>query len=87
MCKWWWKLENAEGPRQKFMWRKYLENSTVFSVGHKQKDLALWTDMLHVKEIYLCGRKMQVGNGTRTHFWGDSWCDSISLKQKIPCFI
>jgi hypothetical protein len=84
MCKWWWKLENAEGPRQKFMWRKYLENSTVFSVGHKQKDSALWTDMLHVKEIYLCGRKMQVGNGTRTHFWGDSWCDSISLKQKFP---
>jgi hypothetical protein len=35
MCKWWWKLENVEGPWQKFMWRKYLKNSTIFSVGHK----------------------------------------------------
>jgi hypothetical protein len=84
ICKWWWKLENVEDPWKKFMWRKYLENSTVFSVGHKQKDSVLWADMLHVKEIYLCGRKMQVGNGVRTHFWGDCWCDSISLKQKFP---
>jgi hypothetical protein len=40
--------------------------------------------MLHVKEIYLCGRKMQVGNGARTHFWGDSWCGPNSLKYQFP---
>jgi hypothetical protein len=66
------------------MWRKYLENSTIFSVSHKQKDSALWSDMLHVKEIYLCGRKMQVGNGARTHFWGDSWCGPNSLRHQFP---
>jgi hypothetical protein len=84
MCKWWWKLENADGPWQRFMWKKYLENTTIFAVGHKQKDSALWSDMLHVKDIYLCGRKMLVKDGTRTHFWGDCWCDSVSLKQKFP---
>jgi hypothetical protein len=43
------------------MWRKYLSNS-----------FALWADMLHIKDIYVSGRKMVVGDGKRTHFWGDS---------------
>jgi hypothetical protein len=38
MCKWWWKLENEDGPWQEFMWKKYLRNSCVYSATHKQKD-------------------------------------------------
>jgi hypothetical protein len=68
ICKWWWKLEEGVGPWQDFMWKKYLRNSGIYTAAHKQKDSALWSDMLHVKDLYLCGRKMQVGDGTRTHF-------------------
>jgi hypothetical protein len=52
--------------------------------AHKQKDYALWSDMLHIKDLYLCGRIMQVRDGTRTHFWGDSWCGHSSLKGGFP---
>jgi hypothetical protein len=45
------------------MWRKYLSNSCVFSASHGKKDSALWTDMLHIKDIYISGRKMAVGDG------------------------
>jgi hypothetical protein len=55
------------------MWKKYLHNSCIFSDSHKQKDSALWSDMLHNKKIYLGGGKMMVGDGKRTRFWGDSW--------------
>jgi hypothetical protein len=34
--------------------------------------------MLQVKNMYLYGRKVQVGNGVLSSFWGDSWC-SISF--------
>jgi hypothetical protein len=84
MCKWWWKLEDGVGPWQDFMWKKYLRNSGIYTAAHKQKDSALWSDMLHVKDLYLCGRKMQVGDGARTHFWGDSWCGHSPLKDKFP---
>jgi hypothetical protein len=84
ICKWWWKLEEGVGPWQDFMWKKYLRNSGIYTVIHKQKDSALWSDMLHVKDLYLYGRKMQVGDGTRTHFWGDSWCGHSPLKDKFP---
>jgi hypothetical protein len=80
MCKWWWKLEDGVGPWQDFMWKKYLINSGIYTA----EDSALWSDMLHVKDLYLCGRKMQVGDGTRTHFWGDSWCEHSPLKDKFP---
>ena len=62
MCKWWWKLETGDGPWQSFMKKKYLSDATVFGVSQKRKDSAFWTDMLAVKDIYLCGRKMVVTN-------------------------
>jgi hypothetical protein len=40
--------------------------------------------MLHVKDLYLCGRKMQVKYGSRPNFWGDCWCGSNSLKDRFP---
>jgi hypothetical protein len=34
--------------------------------------LRIPSDMLQVKNMYLCGRRMYVGNGALTSFWGDS---------------
>jgi hypothetical protein len=39
--------------------------------------------MLKVKDIYLSGRSMKVNDGNRTHFWGDTWCGPIPLKNKF----
>jgi hypothetical protein len=68
MCKWWWKLENENGPWQDFMRNKYLRGCGVFFAKHKPGDPPLWTDMLQIKKLYLCGRRMQVGNGSLTSF-------------------
>jgi hypothetical protein len=84
MCKWWWKLEHDSGPWQKFMWKKYLENSCVFSARHRPHESPLWTNMLKVKDLYLSGRSMNVRNGRRTHFWGDKCCGEIPFKDKFP---
>jgi hypothetical protein len=40
--------------------------------------------MLHVRDVYLCGRRMNVGNGCRTSFLGDAWCGHTPLKEKFP---
>jgi hypothetical protein len=34
------------------MWKKYLRNSGIYTVVHKQKDSALWSDMLHVIKTF-----------------------------------
>jgi hypothetical protein len=40
--------------------------------------------MLQVKHIYLKGRRMKVGNGRSTSFWGDAWCDQLPLVERFP---
>jgi hypothetical protein len=84
MCKWWWKLENGTSPWQNFMRQKYMRHGGVFYTKKKPGDSPLSTDMLHVKKIYLCGRRMKVGDGRDTSFWCDSWCDQIPLKDRFP---
>jgi hypothetical protein len=86
MCKWWWKLENDEGPWQNFMRRKYLGDAEIYFTRHRSGDSPLWSDMLHIRYIYLCGRRMVVGNGCRTSFLGDAWCGHSPLKDKFPEF-
>jgi hypothetical protein len=68
MCKWWWKLEKDEGSWQNFMRKKYLGDAGIYFTRHRRGDSPLWLDMLHIRDIYLCGRRMIVGNGCRTSF-------------------
>jgi hypothetical protein len=51
MCKWWWKLENDNGPSHDFMRNKYLRGSGVFFAKHRPGDSPLWADMLQIKKI------------------------------------
>jgi hypothetical protein len=37
-----------------------------------------------VKDLYLCGRRMQVSNGELTSFWGHAWCGHCPLKDSFP---
>jgi hypothetical protein len=44
----------------------------------------LSSDMMHVKDLYLTGRRMKVGNEKkRTSFSGDSWPINSPLKDKF----
>jgi hypothetical protein len=65
------------------MRRKYMGSGDIYGIKHKSRDFAPWSDMLQYRDLYLCGRKMQIGNGKRTDFWGDSWCGFTPLKEKI----
>jgi hypothetical protein len=53
MCKWWWNLENCERAWQDFMRKKHLCNAGIYCVSHRSRDSVLWSDMLHIKAIYL----------------------------------
>jgi hypothetical protein len=48
------------------------------------KNSPLWNDLLKVRNIYLKGRSMVVGNGRSTSFWCDRWCGLVSLADKFP---
>jgi hypothetical protein len=57
MFKWWWRLEKEKGPWQDFMWRKYMPNAS-----QGQNNSVLWSEMLHINDIYLSWRKMLIGD-------------------------
>jgi hypothetical protein len=57
MCKWWWKLESGAGPWQEFMRRKYLRGAGIFYFRKRPGDSPLWSDIMKVKSLYLCGKK------------------------------
>jgi hypothetical protein len=44
-------------------------------------------DILLIRELLLCGRKIQVGNGERPNFWGDAWCGFSPLKDKFQNYL
>jgi hypothetical protein len=50
------------------MCRKYLRGSGVFYSKNRLGDSPLGTDMQRIKDIYLAGRRMQVGDGRMTSF-------------------
>jgi hypothetical protein len=39
--------------------------------------------LIKIKELYLNGRSIQIGNGKDTDCWSDPWCGVISLKEKF----
>jgi hypothetical protein len=85
MCKWWWKIESDTGPWQHFMNVKYVKEAGVFYSKKKPGDSPLWIDMQKVKKnLYLSGRRMQVGDGKRTSLWCNAWCGLNPLKGNFP---
>jgi hypothetical protein len=81
LCKWWWKIENEEGLWQEVVRKKYKIKGGIVQLRTKQSNSSLWNDLLKIKDLYLKGRVMKIGNGRDTDFWRDSWCDSIPLKD------
>jgi hypothetical protein len=48
--------------------KKYLRDFGIYFAKHRSGDSPLWSDLLHIRDIYLCGRRMVVGNGCRPAF-------------------
>ena len=84
LAKWWWKLENGEGLWQDIVMAKYVKKQCLHNLKKKPGNSPSWNDLLKVKEFYLKGRIMIVGNGQSTDFWQDAWCGTMPLKEKFP---
>ena len=84
LCKWFWRLETEPGIWQEIIKYKYLKHKFVCTVKHRQSDSAIWHDLLKIRDVYLQGRKIIVGNGRKTLFWRDKWLYEKSLEVLFP---
>ena len=81
LSKWLWKLFNDSGPWQDFLWKKYLNKSTLGQVTVKNGDSHFWQGLMDVKKLFWPCCKIIVGNGARTRFWEDIWLRDKSLAE------
>ena len=84
LVKWWWKLETQEGLWQKIVKAKYLRNKTIASVRPRVSDSPCWKNLLKVKEIYFCGRRVILKRGDVARFWYDPWFQDTPLRISNP---
>jgi mannosylglycoprotein endo-beta-mannosidase len=83
LCKWWWKLEFEEGMWQEIVRKKYKIFQGISGLQRKPRNSSAWNDLLKVKQLYVKGRIMILGNGKRIDFWEDAWCGMVALKDKF----
>jgi hypothetical protein len=43
----------------------------------------VWNDLIEIKNLYLVGRLVKIGNDVDTDFWRDPWCGNIALREKF----
>jgi hypothetical protein len=84
LCRWWWKLENEEGIWQEIVRHKYMKNKWIAQLSYKASNSPVWNDLIKIKHYYTSGRVINLGNGKNVDFWNDSWCGSLSLKDRFP---
>ena len=77
-------MEACQGIWQTIVMKKYVKDKNIAQLKVKPVNSPVWNDLLKIKDIYLKGRVMCVGNGQFTDFLRDSWCGMISLKEKFP---
>jgi hypothetical protein len=83
LCKWWWKLENGEGLWQEIVKKKYKIKGGIATLRYNPNNSPVRNDLIRVKEYYLAGRQINIGNGLDTDFWRDPWCGPVALKEKF----
>lgn len=77
-------MENENGSWQTIVRHKYLRNKTIGEVKHRLGDSTIWTDLLKVKNIYLQGRSIKIGNGELTSSWNDVFLFDKPLSATAP---
>ena len=61
-----------------------MKNTCVLQVRHKSSNSPVWNDLIKVKNIYIKGRVLILGDGNNIDFWHDIWCRPLSLKDRFP---
>jgi hypothetical protein len=64
--------------------KKYLKKGMIGLLSKNPKNSPVCNDLLKVRNVYLKGRSMVVGNRKNTSFWHDRWCGLVSLADKFP---
>jgi hypothetical protein len=84
LCKWWWKLDTQQGLWQDIVKAKYLRNKIVASVQSRFNDSPCWKALLSMKDTYMAGRKVGVGNGDICRLWKDHFIGTSPLCEQFP---
>lgn len=61
-----------------------MKKEKILEVCHKINDSHIWNDLLKVKDIYLRGRSIKLGDGEKISFWKDTWLYDKPLNQLHP---
>lgn len=61
---------------------KYKVEGSIRLKTHRPTNSPMWNDLVKIKDIYLKGRMISIGNG-ETNFWEDSRCVLVSFKEKF----
>lgn len=77
------RLESESGLWQEIVKKKYIKDGCISQIKHRQTDSLVWSDLLKVRDLYLEGRRMRVGDGKSTDVWNDKWCGNFSLREKF----
>lgn len=60
-----------------------MKNQCISQTKHKRTDSPVCSNLLKVKDLYLKGRVVIIGNGKVTDFWNDQWCGNFSLRERF----
>jgi hypothetical protein len=71
LCKWWWKLENEEGLWREIVRKKYKVRGGIVNLRDKPSNSPMWNDLIKIKDVYLAGRIMKIGDGRDIDFRRD----------------
>jgi hypothetical protein len=61
-----------------------VKNSPTCVIPQRLSDSPIWSDLLKIREIYLKGRMLKIGNDQFVSFCLDSWLNEVPLCQLYP---
>ena len=84
LCKWLFKLLNEEGVWQELLKNKYLYSKSLSQVQAKSSDSPFWKGLMRVKDELVSRGVLNVGDGSNTRFWEDTWLGGTPLSTQYP---
>jgi hypothetical protein len=84
LSKWIWKLYQDDASIWATIIRaKYRDADNLFE-GSGQGGSQFWKSLHKIKHFFKLGAKHLIGNGRRTFFWTDWWCQDRPIKEIFP---
>jgi hypothetical protein len=84
LSKWIWKLYQDDASIWVTIIRaKYRDADNLFE-GSGQGGSQFWKSLHKIKHFFKLGAKHLIGNGRRTFFWTDWWCQDRPIKEIFP---